>query len=215
MNAYEGPRAGKCDRWRDLILLDAEGTLPASDRDGLWQHLSGCAACRRYAGEVRAVLSVLSGEASPLPGGLERRLVDLAGGVRVRAARWRMMRYRAAAAAVLLVSAALAVLLLAPRRDRPGPGGFPDLTGIEIDRDLAAIARAVQRLAQPIELAWNGHPAVGPSGTATQPLAPRPAHTPVMRKSFDDELHRIGSAIEALDRPIFEEAMWNEGGGNG
>jgi len=84
MNAYEGPRAGKCDRWRDLILLDAEGTLPASDRDGLWQHLSGCAACRRYAGEVRAVLSVLSGEASPLPGGLERRLVDLAGGVLIK-----------------------------------------------------------------------------------------------------------------------------------
>ena len=186
----------KCDRWRDWILLDADGALASHDRDQLWAHLGECADCRRYAGEVREVLSALAGEEAvvPVPAALERRLARLAATVKVHPLRGRLIRRwpAVAAAAALLVAVALAlVLALRPSRpDRPGPEPLPDLVGIEIDQGLAAIAEAVDRLA-------------------------KPGYTPVARLSFDDELDRIGSAIEVLDRPIFEDVIRSEEGGNG
>ena len=133
-----------CDRWRDVILLETDGTVPPADRDDLRRHLADCPACRQYAEAVRSVVSALSVECvGPVPARLAHRLRRLAATVEVRPAWRRQVRYWAAAAAALLVAATLVLAFLDRRPDRVRPDDLRDLAGLEIERDLAEIARDI------------------------------------------------------------------------
>ncbi len=42
-----------CEPYQEMIALDAGGDLPATEVERLKRHLDSCAACRRFAGEMR------------------------------------------------------------------------------------------------------------------------------------------------------------------
>lgn len=221
-----------CDDWRDLILLEADGALLRADRERLAAHVAACPACRGYAGDARRVLEAFPpGAGPPVPAALDGRLMKLALGLTIRRPVRRWVRLVPAAAAAGVAATALALFLALPRPLAP-------LTEAEllhcgerqIAADLADLRRAIERQTRPMPVARTGWAAGAAKSGDSIPGEPslllplpmgegggegvdtRPMPSPDFVPRFDDELQRIGSQIEALDRPIFEDLVWTEGG---
>ena len=47
--------SNQCERLRPMILEHADGALPSNLRDRVESHLSGCASCRAFAGDMRTI----------------------------------------------------------------------------------------------------------------------------------------------------------------
>lgn len=67
-----------CERWRELVALDAGGDLPEADVPPLKAHLAGCESCAALASELRALVGDL--------GELRAASIDAETAVEVRAA---------------------------------------------------------------------------------------------------------------------------------
>lgn len=48
-----------CERWQELVALDAGGDLPRTEVPALAAHLAGCASCAALAAELRALVGRL------------------------------------------------------------------------------------------------------------------------------------------------------------
>ena len=97
----------ECERCRELASVELDGPLPSLESARLRRHLRRCAACRRYAGDVRGFTHLLRSAPLEQPA----RRVELP--ERRRRAR------------VVALSAAAAALAAAATFSVPGLGGAP------------------------------------------------------------------------------------------
>lgn len=65
-----------CDKYKELISVDLDGELNKEEQEVLEKHLSDCAECRRFAGELNKVRSLaVSSEVENIPIELERKIL--------------------------------------------------------------------------------------------------------------------------------------------